>query len=839
MKLEELAQKSIQEIITDFTTSAEQGLSEQEAANRLKKHGQNTIATQESTWWHILLRQFESPFMYLLLGAAFISIFLHEPLNTVMIIAFVFLATSLGFYQEFYAEKTVSLLKKYLTTSAQVKRNGTIITLPTESLVPGDIIILSAGHAIPADVRFLKTEHVWVDESALTGESMPVAKSDNLAEAPVEQTASPVTIGLCGSMMTSGTAEAIVVATGNATQFGSIAYLSTAITRRSIFAQEIHTFSSFVLYFVMATIGVVFFAHYFIKGTPITVFELALFAIALAISIVPEALPLVITFALSFGARKLAEKNVVVKRLSAIEDLGGINILCTDKTGTITKNILTVAQVYSQDPDTTLLYAGLASEEAEVNSNQINSFDQAIMQYLSEDIKAKLKSYTLLARLPFDHKARSNAALISNTPSNTIILRGAVEFVMQHCKTISDENAITQWTHDQGLIGHRIIALASKSTSKTGDLCSEDLTNDFTLIGLLSFQDPVKPTALEALSKAQQLGVALKIITGDAVEVAVAVGKEMHLVENPDQVVTGKQFNDAAYDEKVKLCEKASVFARILPEQKFQIIEILQKDHNVGFLGEGINDAPALKAAHIGIAVHNSTDIAKNAADIILLRKSLTSIVDGIEQGRQVMENSFKYLRGMVTSNFSNFYTIAFVSLILDYLPMLPMQLLLINFLTDFPLISIATDNTDARELKQPKRNRLNEAAWLAVCLGLFSTIFDLTFFSRFYHAAPEILRTNWFMYCIFSGLLFFFSIRTKRFLLIATRPSWSLLILSTTSIVITIVLPYTSLGMNLFAFVPPTKAQLAWTFGMSIIYLIGMESAKLVFYRYFKPNAE
>jgi len=841
MKLEMRSKQTEQELLKEFVTSKDQGLADQEVLLRQKQYGQNTIVAQETSWWQILIRQFESPFMYLLLGAAILSLFLKDPWNTLFILLFVVLSATLGFYQEFYAEKTISLLKKYLTTSTQVLRNGNVIAIPTEALVPGDIVVLTAGRAIPADVRFLQTEHVWIDESALTGESAPVHKTHELEETEQSTTTSPATIGLCGSMMTSGTAKAIVIATGSTTQFGSIAYLSTAITRRSIFAQEINTFSRFVLFFVIATIGCIFLGHLFIKGTPISIFELSLFAIALCVSIVPEALPLVITFALSFGARRMAQKNVVVKRLSAIEDLGGIDILCSDKTGTITKNQLDVVDVYAQDPGSTILYAGLTCEEHILDDEQsINSFDLAILNHLPAEMKEKLKSFKTIDRLLFDHKARYNAALVTDSSQTLIIARGAFEFVAQHCQ-LESQDTLTKtdnWAHDQGIIGRRIIALAVKQAPGVTQLTSLEGEKDLELVGLIAFEDPVKPTALEALTKAQHLGVAIKLITGDAVGVAAAVGKEVGLVHSPEEVITGQQFDELAYEEKVKVCEKTAVFARILPEQKFQIIEILQKTHNVGFLGEGINDAPALKAAHIGIAVHNSTDVAKDAADVILLRKSLNVIIDGIAEGRRVMENSFKYLRGMVTSNFSNFYTIAFVSLLLDYLPMLPIQLLLINLLTDFPLISIATDNTDAAELKRPKRDRLNEVAWLAVFLGIFSTIFDLMFLSRFYHADPEILRTNWFMYCIFTGLLFFYSIRTKMFMLTAARPSNPLIIMSTASVLITLWIPYTNFGAHFFHFVPPTFVQLRWTFGIAVAYVMGMEAAKLIFYRFFRKTS-
>lgn len=838
MTREEAINKTNVQILEALNVTPETGLTSEQVKEKIKIHGPNSVITNKTTWWQILLRQFLSPFMYLLLGAVFVSLFLKDPLNSIFISIFIVLSAILGFYQEYYAEKTASLLKKYLATSVQCLRDGKQQSIPTEDLVPGDIITLSAGQAIPADIIFLETEQALVDESTLTGESIPVAKTTHESSVNENHTAIPSTMGMCGSMLISGTAKAIVITTGSQTAFGNIAKLSSSLIRRSSFAQEINSFSHFVLFFVIATIGCVFFGHIFIKQSSSSIFELALFAIALAVSIVPEGLPLVITFALSYGARKLTKKNVVVKRLSAIEDLGNINILCCDKTGTITKNELDIVDTFTQDQTETLLYAGLTCD-GYFSQQPMTSFDQAIIKHLPEQSLERLKTFERITQLHFDYKSRYNAVLVSDKVQTNIIMRGAAESIVEHCKMEKiEEEKTMQWATDQGLLGRRIIALAIKNSPGLQEIPPLDENKDFSFIGLIAFEDPVKPTALASLGRAQQLGVAIKIITGDAIEVATAVGKEVGLVKNSDEVVTGKQLESASKEERDTLCENASVFARILPEQKFEIIEILQKKHNVGFLGEGINDAPALKAAHIGIAVHNSTDVAKDASDIILLQRSLSSMIDGIEQGRRVMENSFKYLRGMVTSNFSNFYTIAFVSLIIDYLPMLPIQLLLINLLTDFPLISISTDNTDPIELKTPKKNRLSEAAWLAVFLGIFSSIFDLIFFSRIYHEQPEVVRTNWFIYCIFSGILFFFAIRTKHSIFKAARPSYSLMILSISSLFCAIFITTTKLGAHIFQFVTPTLCQLRWTIGMATCYFIGMETAKLIFYYFYKNQA-
>jgi Mg2+-importing ATPase len=837
MTIKDCAQLTPEELISSLQSSEKTGLSEHEAAGRLKKYGPNAVESTKFSWLSIMTRQIHTPFMYLLLFAAALSFFLQDKLNSAIIMLFVVISAVLGFYQEYYAERTILLLKKYLATTCNVLRGGSLVRISADQLVPGDIIDMEAGDIIPADLRFLDALHVWVDESTLTGESIPVHKTNEPTTAEQSGTTPPV-IGLCGTVVSSGKARGIVIATGSKTSFGSISLLSRDIDRTSLFAKEISRFSNFMLLFVLTTIISIFLIHIAVKGSSISISQLALFAIALAVSIIPQGFPVVMTFALSYGARKLSKEHVVVKRLSAIEDLGSIDILCTDKTGTITENNLTIVQINSADENTLLLHAGLTCKQGQSVANQAaNAFDRAIFAAQKPPQAQLQQTYTTEEEFPFDPIKRFSAVITQSPQERLLIMRGAAESVISYCSLDAPHaQEIAAWARSQGQQGNRVLAFASTVLDNNDKIATAQLQQikNLELIGLLAFTDPVKKTAKQAIIKAQQLGLTVKIITGDAPEVAASVAQQVGLIQSTSGVMSGDQFAALSVPEQEEACKNVAVFARTSPEQKHLIIERLIKHGRVGFLGEGVNDAPALKRAHIGLAVNNSTEVAKEAADIVLLKKSLLVIVNGIEEGRRIFANTFKYIRGMTTSNFSNFYAIAFIALFIDHLPMLPLQILLVNLLSDFPLISIATDNVDTEELARPRIFNIRELALMVVCLGLISTCFDLIFFARFYATPPSVMRTNWFLYCVLSELAFFYSIRTKKFFLSAVAPSAQMVCLSLFGLIMTMTLPFINAGHAIFEFVTPTARQLSWTIGIVVAYFVCMEAAKLWYYWFF-----
>lgn len=834
MNITDLANYSAQEALKIMHTSLENGLSDKEVLERQARHGLNTLPRSGRAWWNILLQQFSSSFVHLLLIAAGLSFFLQNHLSGIMIALLTLATTLMGFYQEYYAEKTVQLLMHYLATQSHVCRNGKEIIVNSEQLVPGDILFLSAGNGIPADVRFIQSQGLLVDESTLSGESVPVSKSSDITN--VERSYFvPNTIGLCGSVIVNGKATAAVIATGGATKFSALAKLGSEIDRPSMFLSQIAKLSRIIAILVVITLIIIYLAHLLSTGRVLSVVDLSLFMIALAVSIVPQAMQAVITFALSRGARVMASKDVIVKRLASIEDLGSVTMLCVDKTGTITENRMTVDDIFASDHDKVILYA-LCTGEGIIDNGPLTAFDSALQLYARNEILHAIKTINIVATIPFKSKNRSNGAVVVHDKSHECILRGAYQDVLNQCTQSSevDIGVAHDWAGSQENEGKRVIAVAAKPIESYDQ--DDNLLDEFgfTFLGMISFIDPIKPSAYEALKEAQLLGVTIKIITGDAPNVAAHVAKQIGLINSDDQVMTGDTFEKLSPLEQEEACAKVAVFARTLSEQKFDIITILKKTEHVAFLGEGVNDVPSLKNSLVGLVVENAADIAKDAADIVLLKRNLLVIVDGIQEGRKIFTNTHTYFQGMLTSNFSRFYAIAFASFFIDFLPMLPLQILLVNFLSDLPLIFIATDNVDPDELEKPRVYQVKELISFGMILGGLCFCIDLIFFVQFRHVQPAILRTNWFIITVLTELIFFYLIRTKRLAFTVVQPSRILIVMALLSALITMVLPYTNIGQSFFGLAALDSKNLAWIAGFLVVYLIIMECGKLMYYRYF-----
>lgn len=829
--------------LSDFTTIPEasllehfrtsrNGLDMQEAHIRAHADGENTIHTSHITWRTILFRQFRSPFLYLLLVASAVSFVLHEALDGTIILLFVAINTVLGFLQEFKSEKTLRLLNKYLISKSKVIRDGKLHIVPSTELVPGDIIKLEPGDIIPADVRFLDTENLNIDESVLTGESVAVEKkSEQLREIPKSIYGSS-NLGFSGTTVTSGEAISLIIATGSSTQYGKIASLATKTVRESTYEKQLRKFSKFTLSLVLITLALLVLANIIIKETPSFV-ELAIFSIALAVSVIPEGLPVVMTFSLSVGALHMAKKSVVVKRLSSIEDLGSIEVLCCDKTGTLTQNVLTVSDIWGNIDETTTRagYLALHSEKSHYKGN--SSFDHAISSFLTHSQKEKIMKAKLFREIPFDPGRKRTTKLFNVDEQTVIITMGAPELLLP-ILTKSERSGAEKgntWLHRQAKDGKRILAVAGKSLSHVHDDISR-LEQDLTFYGFISFSDPIKPTTKPAIEEAEKLGIQVKILTGDSKEVAGFVATQIGLIKDTDTVITGDELDSMTVEKKHEAVEKHHVFARVTPEQKHTIIKLLQEKHEVGFLGEGINDAPALKLANVALVVEGASDIAKEASDIVLLEKSLHVIVEGIKEGRKVFANTTKYITATLSANFGNFFAVSLASLIIDYLPMLPLQILLVNLLSDFPMIAVATDTVDAESIKVPSRYDFKSFALIALFLGSVSTIFDFIFFSIFVRMGQGVLYSGWFMGSILTELLFVFSIRSKKFFLNTTRPSGMLIMLTVIAGAFTIVLPQTSVGVDFFKFTPLTRIQLLGVFAIVLFYLATTETVKLLYYR-------
>ncbi|PIY96980.1 MAG: cation-transporting ATPase, partial [Candidatus Kerfeldbacteria bacterium CG_4_10_14_0_8_um_filter_42_10] len=685
MNFSPYTKKTTAEIETEFGTNIRSGLSEQKAEQRLVKYGHNELEAHEVNWWQILKRQFISPFIYLLIAAAALALALKEVIDALMILMFVVINAFLGFYQEYRSENTVKLLKKYVVRRARVIRHGRTQVIDSALLVPGDVVIVETGDFVPADLRLMEEYDLMADETTLTGESVPVKKISGVLPKPTSQIFKASNICFSGTIITSGKGTGIVIATGKKSVIGDIAQITGKTTHTGTFQKDIASFSKFILRLVLITLTFLFVANLFLKGFDSNIGELAIFSVALAVSVIPEALPMVMTFSLSSGALRLAKNNVVVKRLSAIEDLGSVEVLCTDKTGTLTENNLTVKESYSHRSGTTgkpvTFYASLAAPFIKENEQEPNNaFDLALYHHLGKTDRDSLNDYKQIAEIPFDPERSRNTVIVQKKNDLELITRGALEKIMPLCKkmAVSELKAINQWAAKAGRQGQRVIAVASKKlTKQKNNILKEE--NGLTFEGLISFVDPIKKTTRQSIHKAKILGVKVKILTGDSREVAGAVAYQIGLTKSIEEVITGEELEFLSHSQQHEAVQKHSVFARVSPEQKYKIIHLLQEKHEVGFLGEGINDAPALKIANVGLAVQHASDIAQETADIVLLNKSLGVIINGIEEGRRVFANSLKYIKATLASNFGNFFAVAIASLMIDFLPMLPLQILLLN----------------------------------------------------------------------------------------------------------------------------------------------------------------
>ncbi len=813
--------------------SCASGLTTDQAKKRLLTYGLNQITFEQFSIFQIFIRQIKSPFIYLLIVASLIAFCMSNAQEGILILLFVMINTLLGFFQEYQAGKTIQLLKKYLVHHVTVIRNNKEEKVNVEFIVPGDIIIIKAGDMLPADIRFLQITNLAIDESTLTGESMPVKKDCTVLTQKIETVFDATNMGFSGTTIINGKGIGIVCQTGQRTVVGTIAHLAFNESKQGYFIQEIDKFSRFIIKIIFITIISIFILNIALKGIHvISIGQLFIFTLALLITITPEALPLVITFSLARGARRLAKNKVIVKRLSAIEDLGSIDVLCSDKTGTLTENRLEVEEIYADDTNKALVYGILALGS---DQKHTNSFNKALWDKLTNDQKKEFEQFKLINEIPFDPSRLRTTTIVSRNDQQLLLVMGAFEYIIEHCNPNQAINFYQKISADNGNKGKRIIALAVKKLDSEPELSEDTLKNekDLELIGLFSFIDPIKKDAAKAIHQAKKLGIKIFILTGDTPEVAGYVAHQIGLIPTADKVMSGSSWQNLNENEQQKSLKEFNVFARVNPEQKLQIIQKLQKEHYVGYLGEGINDAPALKIANVALVVQGASDIAREAADIILLKKSLLLVVNGIYEGRIVFTNTIKYIKTSMSSIFGNFYSVAISSLFVDYLPMLPVQILLTNLLSDFPLIAISTDSVDYKDLKRPKFYNPKEFIQISLILSGISSIFDFIIFGIFYKDAQK-LRTVWFIESVLSAVVLIYSVRTNKLFFKAVAPSIYLASLSLITALITLLLPYTNLGQRYFDFIPLSPYVLTANIIIVVCYFLVTELIKDIYYRFY-----
>lgn len=828
MNIFEISVKSPDDALAELEAKRT-GLTAQEVESRLTQYGLNTVTSKQPAWIDILIRQFKSPFLYLLIGAAVLSYAFGELIDCIMILLFIFIDTGLGFYQEFKSEQSLKLLSGYIKKNSHVLRNGNEEEIPSSHLVPGDIVIMNTGDIVPADIRIIEESSLTIDESVLTGESITIKKSADALKHVPKEFYEATNICYSGTTVATGRVVGMVVATGRTTELGKISDLTVETKRVSNFEKSIANFSRFILYLIVGTLALIFTMNIALKGSA-EIPRLLIFSIALAVSVIPEALPVVITFSLSRGALKLSKKKVIIKRLSSIEDLGSIEILCTDKTGTLTENSLTVSGHYPVGKHEELMVlGGLAAANLREQNASVHSFDMAIANALTEKERHIIRGYKKLKEIPFDPDRKRSSYVVEKNNKLQLIVKGAPDEILKLSKHGTHTKEIHAWLIKEGKAGNRVVMVAKKDITNAEKFDEHNLS----IVGCISFVDPIKHSTKDAIERAKLLGLKIKILTGDSREVAGAVAYQIGLISDPEQVITGQELQELPLAKQIAAIHEYDIFARVSPTQKYHIIQLLEQKAVVGFLGEGINDAPALKIANVGLVVSDATDVAREAADIILLKKSLSVIVDGVQEGRMIFTNISKYVKATLASNFGNFYTVSIASLFIPFLPLLPLQLLLINMLTDFPMISVATDTVDPEEIQVPKKYDLKDTILIATVLGVVSSIFDFMFFLLYVNQGAHVLQTNWFIGSVLTELVFLFSIRTRKFVFLAKRPSNTILVLSGLALTTAIIVPLTAIGREIFSFTVPTMPQITLAVAIVAVYFISTEVVKLLYYKH------
>lgn len=840
MDFQEVSSDSIAKLVKDLQTDERLGLTQQIAFDRLQQYGPNKISHKEQAWYHILWRQIFSPFIIFLLFAALLSYVLNDSLQASIIVIMVAINVFVGFYQENTSNQLTQYLRSLILAQAQVIRDGKEKTVAREELVPGDLIVVRLGDVISADVRFVAVENCTVDQAILTGESEPVVKNNLRLEKKNGSLIDYSNIGFAGTTVITGRALAIVFATGENSEFGKVAALSLRVASTGFFEKTILKFTWFMIAFIMGLLLLVIFLKMNFQAQREDIYTILMFALAVAISITPESLPVVIAISLAQGARSLARNGVVVKKLSALNDLGSIQVLCADKTGTLTENKPEVVTVYGSDQQKVLEYAVVGSGYVTQESLR-TPLDKAFWIALNklDNADSACAPYKVFKEIPFDASKRRSGVIVKVKDQYILIVRGAAEVLLRDSINF-DTQGLQEWVSEQHRQARRVFVIAAKEFTQDEAVKFSEFHEELeplTLVGCIALEDEVKKDVQPILQRAQELGIVVKIITGDAQDIAGAVAYQVGLIDSPEKVLLGDDFEKLEVSARRDALAHYSVFARVSPIQKYEMIRELEKYQAVGFLGDGINDAPALKLAHVGLVVQGAADIAREAADVVLMRKNLKSIIDGIEVGRRSFANANKYVITSLSSTVGNSITLVLVSLLFSLLPMWPIQILLLNFLADMPMMLIAIDSVDQEILARPVSFNFTKTAYFVVIAGSLSVITDMIFFTSFHHYNVEYLRTGWFLLSVMTANAFIFLARTEKPFWKAQRPPLPLVLISSAVIIGSIVLTFTPIGARFFRFVTLDSTMIIILAILTGLFIVILETSKLLLVKFLRKT--
>lgn len=817
--------------------SSSSGLSQKEAQNILKQLGPNQVSSKKQvTPVRLFLNQFKSPIVLILLAATIISAFLKDWTDAIIVLMIVMGSALLSFFQEFSANNAAQKLKQQVSFKSTVIRDGLAVSVPSEEIVPGDLVLLSAGNLIPADGRVLEATDFFVSQAALTGETFPVEKMPGTLpeNTGISQQTNAV---FMGTNVRSGSARVLVVQTGLRTAIGQIADHLSLRPPETEFESGIRKLGYLlteVMFFLV--FGIFFFNVFFHKP----VMDALLFSIALAVGLTPQLLPAIININLSKGSQEMAKHGVIVRRLESIENFGSMDILCTDKTGTLTQGVVRLdgaLDVTGAPSKLVNLYAYL---NAKMQTGMQNSLDDAIISQPIEGIQ----DYAKVDEIPYDFiRKRLSIVVEENGTVHKLISKGALQNILSVCSKVQiGDEEINLGEEEQKRIqsnfemwsaqGYRVLGIATKSLINQQRCYSKECESDMVFIGFLLFFDPPKEGVLETIQVLAKMGVNLKVITGDNQLVAKHLGQIIGLGDI--KILTGTYLDNLHEDALLHVVEETAIFAEVDPNQKERIILALKKrGHVVGYMGDGINDAPSLHSADVGISVANAVDVAKESADLVLLKQDLDVLREGIILGRKTFANTLKYIFMATSANFGNMFSMAGASLFLKFLPMLPKQILMINFLTDLPEMTIASDRVDDVYIERPHRMDIKFIRHFMLLFGPLSSIFDFATFGVLIwlmKANEQTFQTGWFIESILSAGVVVFAIRS-RLPFIHSRPSKTILAVTGAVILFTLLLPYIPLG-GLLGFKPLQPLYYLVILGIVAAYFVSAETLKRWFYR-------
>jgi Mg2+-importing ATPase len=812
--------------------SSSDGLSSPEAAKRLRQYGPNELGKGAGfSRTRILWRQVRSPLLLLLVFAIGVSALTAQWTDAVIILVIVLGTVGIGYSREYRAEAAVAALRARVKTRASVLRDGQVRLVPLEDIVPGDVVLLSAGSVVPADARVLESTDCYVSEAVMTGESFPVQKKPGKLD-PLTSLAKRDNAVLLGTNVRSGSARGLVVRTGRATEFGAVAQRLLLRPPDTEFDRGVRHFGYLLTSAMLVMVLVVFGAHVLRGRPPI---ETLLFSIALAVGLSPELLPAILSVSLARGAQAMARQGVLVRRLNAIENLGSMDILCTDKTGTLTEGIVELEGAYDALGAKSERVLALAAVNATFETGIKSPLDEAILVARAPDGSKSQK----LGEIPFDFVRKRVSVVVDGSDGLRLIAKGAFLHVLEACTELAggvaldDERRAELERHYAAWTGRgiRVLAVAERRLPLQPSYGRED-ERDLTFVGFLTFLDRPKEGAAEAIQDLGKLGVQVKVITGDSKLVAVHVAG---LVGMPHaRVLTGEEL-DELHDEALwHAAERTDLFVEVDPNQKERIILSLKKmGHVVGFLGDGVNDAPAMHAADTSLSVEQAVDVAREAADFVLFEKHLEVIKRGIEEGRRTFANTMKYVLTTTSANLGNMVSMAAASLFLPFLPLLAGQILLNNFLSDIPAVGIAGDSVDPELVERPRRWDMRFIGRFMAEFGALSSLFDFITFAvllGLFHATPELFRTGWFVESLLTELAIALVVRTRR-PFFRSRPGALLLRTTLALIPVTLAIPYLPFARAL-GFVPLPWTLLATVATITVLYVAATELMKRRFYR-------